>query len=210
MPHEFASSPCYLHETEPLDDASAWDDVRCWRVQARAQLVTYRDSLSEQARTQSSDAIMQRLRQSDWLTPHERIGCYWPMPAEIDLRPLMLELIASGKTIALPLIRGAKQPLEFRNWHPDEALDDSGPWGIPAPAKGSLVAVTALLVPMLGFDTEGYRLGHGGGYYDRTLASMLPRPMTVGIAYAACRLRTIYPQAHDIPMDIIATDAQAD
>lgn len=208
MPHEFASSPCYLHELEPIDDASAWDVVRAWRVRTRAQLVAYRDGLTAEARTQSSTAIMQGLRDSGLLTAHERIGFYWPMPGEIDLRPLMLELIAAGKTAALPVIRDHGQPLEFWRWQPEAALDHSGPWDIPSPAERSLVAVSALLVPMLGFDANKHRLGHGGGYYDRTLASMEPRPLSVGVVYEACRLRTVYPQAHDIPLDFIVTDTQ--
>ena len=66
---------------------------------------------------------------------------------------------------------------------------------------------TALLVPLVGFDRRGYRLGYGGGYYDRTLATMHPKPLTIGIGYDLGRLETIHPQPHDIPMDAIVTEA---
>jgi 5-formyltetrahydrofolate cyclo-ligase len=118
----------------------------------------------------------------------------------------MSTLVETGVVVALPVITAKDQPLEFWRWRPDEALSESGPWGIPAPARRDLVDVSVLLVPMLGFDEQGHRLGHGGGYYDRTLAHLDPRPAAVGVAYSASRLRSIYPQAHDIPMDQIVTD----
>ena len=74
------------------------------------------------------------------------------------------------------------------------------------PADGRVVTPTVLLVPLLGFDEAGYRLGYGGGYYDRTLAAMTPRPLTIGVGYEVGRLKTIRPQPHDIPMDAIATE----
>ena len=82
-----------------------------------------------------------------------------------------------------------------------------GVWNIPFPAEGEAVQPDTLLVPLVGFDTAGYRLGYGGGFYDRTLAMMPARPHTIGIGFTASRLRTIYPQPHDIPMDRIVTNA---
>jgi 5-formyltetrahydrofolate cyclo-ligase len=208
QPGEFASSACYQHEFDSLvpGENAAWDAVRAWRVTTRAALVGYRNSLTDAQRRASADVIMQRLRETELLGPNERIGFYWPMPGEIDLRPLMSTLVETGVVVALPVITAKDQPLEFWRWRPDEALSESGPWGIPAPARRDLVDVSVLLVPMLGFDEQGHRLGHGGGYYDRTLAHLDPRPAAVGVAYSASRLRSIYPQAHDIPMDQIVTD----
>jgi 5-formyltetrahydrofolate cyclo-ligase len=82
-----------------------------------------------------------------------------------------------------------------------------GIWAIPIPADRLPVQPTVLLVPLLGFDERGYRLGYGGGYFDRTLAVARPRPLTIGVGYELGRLPTIYPQPHDIPMDAIVTDA---
>src|SRR5690606_21931832 len=82
-----------------------------------------------------------------------------------------------------------------------------GIWNIPIPAEREPVRPTALLVPVVGFDAAGYRLGYGGGYYDRTLALLEPRPLTIGVGYAGARLDTIHPQPHDIPLDAIVTEA---
>ena len=83
---------------------------------------------------------------------------------------------------------------------------DKGDLEHPDSQRGNPVHPTNLLVPLVGFDTAAYRLGHGGGYYDRTLANLNPRPLTVGVGYEFGRLETIYPQPHDIPMDAIVTE----
>jgi 5-formyltetrahydrofolate cyclo-ligase len=75
------------------------------------------------------------------------------------------------------------------------------------PAERQVVSPTALLVPLVGFDEQGYRLGYGGGYYDRTLAASKPRPLAIGLGYEFGRLATIHPQPHDAPMDAIVTEA---
>jgi 5,10-methenyltetrahydrofolate synthetase len=93
----------------------------------------------------------------------------------------------------------------FRSWRQGEKLEH-GIWNIPVPAEGAVVTPTLLLVPLVGFDPAGYRLGYGGGYYDRTLAQCVPRALTIGIGYAMSRLATIHPQPHDIPMDRILTE----
>jgi 5-formyltetrahydrofolate cyclo-ligase len=80
-----------------------------------------------------------------------------------------------------------------------------GIWNIPIPRERNSVRPTALLVPLVGFDAAGYRLGYGGGYYDRPLATLVPKPLTIGVGYELGRLETIYPQPHDIPMDAIVT-----
>jgi 5-formyltetrahydrofolate cyclo-ligase len=80
-------------------------------------------------------------------------------------------------------------------------------WDIPIPIERQAVRPTALLVPLVGFDRQGYRLGYGGGYYDRTLAAMDPKPLIIGIGYEIGRLETIHPQPHDVPMDAIVTEA---
>ena len=161
-------------------------------------------------RAQYRGAIIKNLLEADILSGHTRVGFYWPLPGEIDLHPLVVDFVKRGNTAALPVITGPKQPLEFCKWSPGDTLSDSGPWGILAPARRQPVEVSLLLVPMVGFDDQGHRLGHGGGYYDRTLASMAPQPIAIGIGYEACRLRSIFPQPHDIPMDAIVTESNVD
>jgi 5-formyltetrahydrofolate cyclo-ligase len=96
-------------------------------------------------------------------------------------------------------------PVEFWSWVPGASMQ-RGLWDIPIPAERDPVVPDALLIPLVGFDAEGYRLGYGGGYYDRTLAAAAERPFCIGLGYDEMRLPTIYPQPHDIPMDVIVTD----
>ena len=85
---------------------------------------------------------------------------------------------------------------------------ERGFWNIPVPVAGPEVAPDILLAPVVGFDDAGYRLGHGGGYFDRTLAAREPRPRAIGVGLASARLATIHPQPHDIPMQAIVTEAE--
>jgi 5-formyltetrahydrofolate cyclo-ligase len=85
----------------------------------------------------------------------------------------------------------------------------SGVWNIPTPKHRDLLAPDVVIAPLVGFDCAGYRLGYGGGYFDRTLAACSPRPFTVGFGYADSALETIYPQAHDIRMNLIVTEESA-
>ena len=83
---------------------------------------------------------------------------------------------------------------------------ERGFWGILVPSEASEVIPDIALAPVVGWDRAGYRLGYGGGYFDRTLAALSPRPLVVGIGLQSARVATIYPQPHDIPMDVILTE----
>jgi 5-formyltetrahydrofolate cyclo-ligase len=137
---------------------------------------------------------------------HACIGFYWPFKGEIDLRDVVRDFLALGAEAALPVVVEKQQPLEFWAWRPGMKLR-RGIWNIPVPTEPNAVRPTALLVPLLGFAGAGYRLGYGGGYYDRTLAAMNPKLLTIGVGYEFGRLKTIYPQPHDIPLDAIVTEA---
>lgn len=82
-----------------------------------------------------------------------------------------------------------------------------GVFDLPVPDGTEVVRPEALLIPPVGFDAQGYRLGYGGGYFDRTLAAMVPQPLKIGVAFELSRIPTIYPQPHDVPMDFIVTEA---
>ena len=138
---------------------------------------------------------------------HQMIGCYWPFRREFNCVPFMREILVSGGRVALPVVIARGKPLEFRNWSEDAKME-SGVWKIPHPASGPPVTPSALLIPLVGFDDEGYRLGYGGGYYDMTVASFAERPRLVGVGLEFSRLASIYPQPHDQPMDVIVTEAQ--
>ena len=106
---------------------------------------------------------------------------------------------------ALPVVVAPRQPLVFREWHPGVTLA-SGALGIPYPVGSDPVVPTAVLVPMNGWDEAGYRLGYGGGFFDRTLASLAKKPVVIGVSYELARIKTIRPQSWDIPMDWVVTE----
>ena len=134
------------------------------------------------------------------------LGVYWPFQAEFDPRPLIDWLIAAGSAAALPAVVDKSGPLEYRAWRPGDPMVD-GVWNIPIPEQRDIVLPQAVLAPLVGFDREFYRLGYGGGYFDRTLAALAPRPLAIGVGFESSLLDTIHPQPHDIPMDLIVTEA---
>lgn len=131
------------------------------------------------------------------------IGVHWPVRNEPDLRPVYAALNARGAQLALPVVIDRAAPLKFARWTPDAALVE-GVFGVPVPATTVWVQPQLLLIPCLGFSAERFRLGYGGGFYDRTL-TLLPRPATIGIAYA-CALVEFEPEPHDIALDCIVTE----
>lgn len=133
------------------------------------------------------------------------VGCYWPFRREPNCIPYMREVLAAGGRVALPVVIRRNTPLEFRLWS-ERAAMEAGVWNILHPAEGPAVAPLALIVPLVGFDEAGFRLGYGAGYYDATLASLASRPFTVGVGFEFSLLKTIHPQPHDIPLDVIVTE----
>lgn len=132
------------------------------------------------------------------------LGVYWPMHGEPDLSAAYAELVDAGAQLALPVVVERDAPLAFAAWTPGDPLVADG-MGVMVPAKMRLLDLPGgLLVPCLGFNEEGYRLGYGGGFYDRTLEA-LPRPLTLGIAYA-CQEAVFAHAAHDVPLDVIVTE----
>ena len=118
----------------------------------------------------------------------------------------MAELHKAGITVALPLVETRAAPLTFRRWTPETRMV-RGDWNIPVPPSDATVVTPDIaLAPLVGWTAEGYRLGYGGGYFDRTLAVLKPKPFVVGIGFQEARLKTIYPQPHDIPLDLIVTE----
>ncbi len=137
------------------------------------------------------------------------IAGYWPMGDEIDPRPLMAELARSGCRLALPVVAAPGQALDFLAWRDGDALVP-GPFGTRHPAAAAAPVVpSVLLVPLLAFDREGYRLGYGGGYYDRTLDSLAGRAQvrSIGLAYAAQEVARVPRDRHDQRLDAVATEA---
>ena len=213
----YASPPCMAGEIAPdyfdplgVDPEQARDVAR-WRRAERTRLRAERDRLSVAARQYASDAIGAHLstflRQTFGDLHGQVFSGYWPIKGEPDLRPLMRDLHASGVTVALPVVETKAAPLVFRRWTPETRMV-RGDWNIPVPPpEAAVVEPDITLAPLVGWDDAGYRLGYGGGYFDRTLAALTLRPATIGIGFRAGRLATIFPQPHDVPLNAIVTEA---
>jgi 5-formyltetrahydrofolate cyclo-ligase len=208
----FASSPCMLHELDggitPGADPEQLRDVARWRKVERERLISVRCALTEQYRTQQTIAITHALNDILAATSLNSVSVYWPIRGEPDLRIWMRILSQRGIRTALPVAVSRGQPLIFREWRPQARLARDL-WGIPYPADGAVFVPDAVIAPLVGFDAGCYRLGYGGGFFDRTLATLTPRPAAIGVGYPISALSTIFPQSHDIPMDWIVTGASA-
>jgi 5-formyltetrahydrofolate cyclo-ligase len=185
-----------------------WDEVRRWRKARRAELTAKRLAVSRDERARWDSAVTALLEQALPAPGPLRVGFYWPFRGEYDSRALARSLRDRGARLALPVVVERARPLAFREWWPGMRMAP-GVWGTPAPAEGDWVLPEVLLVPLLGFDGSGCRLGYGGGYYDRTLAAAPTKPLAVGIGHEPLRLTRIHPWPHDVPMDLIVTEQQA-
>jgi 5-formyltetrahydrofolate cyclo-ligase len=205
-----ASSPCMHHElradSTPSVDLEQGRDVARWRKAKRERLIAARCSLAVQDRMEQATIIAGRLAQivatSGIAAP--AVSVYWPIRGEPDLRAWMHALSQSGLRVALPVALALAQPLVFREWRPGARLAQ-GLWDIPHPADGKLIVPNIVIAPVVGFDLQGYRLGYGGGFFNRTIARLNPKPLTIGVGYPGAEVRTIFPQPHDIPMDWVVT-----
>jgi 5-formyltetrahydrofolate cyclo-ligase len=182
------------------------DALKLWRRAERARLLALRTALPPALRRDHGETIATRLRELLADRGGLRLGVYWPFRAEFDPRPLVDWLMAEGSAVALPVVIDKKGPLEYRAWRPGEPLVD-GVWGIPVPEKREIVVPDAVLAPLVGFDEVCYRLGYGGGYFDRTLAALEPKPLAIGVGFELSRIETIHPQPFDVPMDFVVTEA---
>ena len=211
----FVSPPCMAAEVDPgyfdplaVDPEQARDVAR-WRMAERKRFREARRGLTSPQRHAIGEALMAGLERLIAVqsagTGDGIVAFYWPIKDEPDLRSLMTELHASGRRIALPLVETRAAPLVFRQWTPETRMERGRNIPVP-PGDAPEVMPDVVLAPLMGWDREGYRLGYGGGYFDRTLAALSPRPFSIGVGLAAAQLPTIYPQPHDIPMDVILTE----
>jgi 5,10-methenyltetrahydrofolate synthetase len=208
----FSSPPCYMHEIDPayaglVVDSRQARDVARWRKAQRQRLITARLAVPVAAREACAARIAGDLDRLVPMSSATIVSVYWPFRGELDLRSWMASAHARGVRIALPVVVAKAMPLVFRAWHPRARLE-RGVWNIPVPADGAEVTPTVVIAPLVGFDPAGYRLGYGGGFFDRTLTAQVPRPLAIGVGHPVGALPTIYPQPHDIPMDWIVTGDQ--
>jgi 5-formyltetrahydrofolate cyclo-ligase len=183
-------------------------EVVGWRQAKRAALIAARLALHDERRRALTRSVIHHLGAYLEQAPDATrfsIGFYWPFRGEVDVRPLMESLAAAGVVTALPVIAARRGPMTYRRWIAGAAMVDDV-HGIPYPLDGEPITPDTLLIALVGFDGQGYRLGYGGGYYDRMLAALPTKPETIGVGFDLGRLASIHPQPHDIPLDVIVTE----
>jgi 5-formyltetrahydrofolate cyclo-ligase len=208
-PAEYSSPACLLHEIDPvyagLAPPAPPEGVPAWRRAERERLITARLAIQADTRTIYSETIADALDCELEDVTGRVISLYWPFRGEPDLRPWMERVTARGATCLLPIVVEKGKPLIFRSWKHGEKLD-RGIWNIPIPAEGREMLPDIVISPVVGFDPRLYRLGYGGGFFDRTLAAHPGKPLVIGVGYAMQHIPTIHPQRHDIPMTRIITE----
>jgi len=177
-----------------------------WRRDLRRAMVERRTALESSTHAEFSAAIVEHLRAA--FSPPTSCAFCWPIKREPDVRAIIEIWASVGTRAVLPVVVAEAAPLRFREWTAESVLQ-ADRYGIPTPIDGEWLTPEMILLPLNGFDADGYRLGYGGGYFDRTLAMMAPRPLTVGVGFEINRLDSIHPEAHDQRLDWIVTEAGA-
>jgi len=185
-----------------MTDATIEEAKAALRVRAHAQ----RAGIGHDLRAAAGKAVARHFFDGIVLDPGAIVAAYWPIRDEVDCQPIIVRLMDSAQPLCLPVVLGEDQPLQLRLWEDGTALYPAG-FGTLAPEDGApVVEPDIILMPLLGYDRHGTRLGYGGGYYDRTLASLGKRPRLVGLAFSSQELSDIPREAHDIPLDAIVTE----
>lgn len=182
------------------------EDNTAWRRALRREMVARRATLGAARRDELAARIVGHLATA-LAVPGVAAFC-WPIKHEPDVRAVVQRWLAAGARAVLPVVVAEAAPLAFREWNPDAPLE-ADRYGIPTPSAGEWLQPDLILMPLNGFDAAGYRLGYGGGYFDRTLAALSPRPLAVGVGFEVNRLDSIRPEAHDQRLDWIVTEAGA-
>jgi len=193
---------------QPVSSIPRASDAEAARGEARNTLIARRRSMAPDVRRAADVAIaarVQALLDACTLGEHLVLAAFWPVRSEPDLREAMARWHAGGRTIALPRVAGSERALEFGRWRPGAPMREDV-FGIAVPEPFEPLCPTLLIAPCVGFDARGWRLGYGGGYYDRTLGE---RPVaSIGVAYDACQIDGFVPMAHDRRLGAIVTETR--
>jgi 5,10-methenyltetrahydrofolate synthetase len=193
-----------------LPDDTLPESIALWRKAERARRLAAREGQTVAGRQVIAAALARHLdallarrfgTMSGWV-----VSGYWPIRAEPDLRPWLTALHGARARVALPVVAERAAPLQFRPWSAGAKME-RGRWNILVPATAETVLPQIALAPLVGWDDAGYRLGYGGGYFDRTLAALSPRPYCIGVGLQSSRIASIHPQPHDIGFDAVVTEA---
>ncbi|MCS6760646.1 MAG: 5-formyltetrahydrofolate cyclo-ligase [Candidatus Devosia symbiotica] len=184
-------------------DKNIKDAKAALRLQAHAA----RAGLSQTSRAEAAAVVAQHFFDSIVLRPADVVAAYWRIRDELDCQPILIRLMDTSQTVVLPVVLGPEKPLELRVWEQGALLYEAG-FSMLAPSElAPQSEPDVVIMPLLGFDSQGTRLGYGGGYYDRTLAHMTKVPKLIGLAFAAQEFDSIPRDAHDVPLDAIITEA---
>lgn len=204
----YASSPCFAHELAETGaghlavDSKAAADTARWRKSKREELIAARLAVPADDRERISQEVAEELDRLISPGPGRIISLYWPFRGELDFRGWMRRAHDKGAQIALPVVVEKARPLVFREWSPGCRME-RGVWNIPIPAEDRRIVPNVVIAPVVGYDPGCFRLGYGGGFYDRTLAAMEKRPQVIGVGLPSAAVSTIFPQPFDIPMDAV-------
>lgn len=182
------------------------DGIEAVKSGLRKDALARRAALDPEFRAEAARSVSFHFFDKIAFSPEDAIAGYWSIRDELDCQPILVKLVDAGQTVILPVVTGADEPLEMRVWSPDTPLYEAGFGTLAPPDLAPRMDPDVILVPLLGFDAAGTRLGYGGGYYDRTLAAMATRPMLVGLAFAAQRFDHIPRARHDVPLDAVVTE----
>ena len=201
------NAPCFAHllvDGHPVDPEMARDVAR-FRRSERARLIAAR-ALSSEERETATAALVTGLDRIVTLEAGMNVAVYWPIRGEPDLRSWMERAHAAGARVLLPVVVEEHAPVEFHAWSPGCRMT-RGFWNILVPADREDHEPDIVIAPLVGVDEDLYRLGNGGGYYDRTLARLEPKPQIIGVGFSGCLLPTIYPLPWDVPMsEVLLSD----
>tara|TARA_R110002020_G_scaffold48286_10_gene137710 strand:- start:5767 stop:6429 length:663 start_codon:yes stop_codon:yes gene_type:complete len=195
------STVCFAHMLVDghVIDPQTWKDVSVFRKAERVRLYAARQKLALDERKAMAATISTRLTEVLGDVGGRTIAVYWPIRGELNLRDWMIAASEGGARICLPVVVEKNQPVVFHHWTPESRMT-RGVWNIPVPVDAEVVVPDVVIVPLLGVDENGYRLGNGGGYYDRTLARLPEDLMIIGVGQPFARMKTIFPMPWDIPM----------
>lgn len=186
-------------------------DPANFRAELRRQQLARRQALPEAVHARLSHVLNTVLATTlaRWPSGPSSLGFCLPMRGEPDLLPAMHTLHAAGWRLSVPVVVARGAPMRFRAWAPEVALEPDA-LGLPGPGGPDQAPPAIVLLPVVAVDARGYRLGYGGGYFDRTLAALAAEasaPLAVGIGFELARTADCAPQAHDVPLDALVTEA---
>ena len=182
-------------------------DIRQLKKDVRMAALTRRDALDVDIRQAQSFQIKTHFSDLE-LEQDTIISAFLPIRSEVDLRPVMSDLLAAGMNVCLPFMLDG-QTIEFRQYLSDTQLVDNG-FGTLAPADGAAVLDPGLmLIPLSAYDASGGRIGYGAGFYDRAIDQLFKQdknPLLIGVAFSVQEVDQVPVEDHDVPLDMVLTE----